>query len=495
MILTKDRNVEFPNRYLMEPVEGMPGVVDLTPVPGKIIDLGTPWNKPTWLSDETAVKLWPDAAIRPEDPTVNEALARIPDVIDPVGTIKTTMRTDLGSNWLLCNGEIMPKSALYDAMPEIDITSPLYWKSQYLLGQGESARFLYDNGILYAATLVDSTVYVQETSELADGFSSPRAIMTIGFQDNTITTINHFKKLRNYFVFSLGCSGFETLSYSVDIYGTYTHQVLCATSYATPSFLGCTDKIFYYVVSAHENSDPDTQYLDLYYATTINNLQIGGYNRKHIMTQYGYNGGGFSNVVHVGNNDYLAVGATPIEYANGGYRKYVRIVLVDLRDPSDIKTVAGASAGDNTGPVASVFLIDGVFYGAFHTNTGYTYLYLLGVNGETKIVEKLNDDAYVATHNCIKKGGKLYFINDSCSTMYEAASVEDFYGNIREKYQFSSGGININTVRDESGIIVMDDLLLAHSDYGNPDAISNICTKYLPEISLADLTYTYVRSD
>ena len=40
-----------------------------------------------------------------EDATVDEVLQVIPDNLDKVGDVKVTARTDLGENWLLCNGD------------------------------------------------------------------------------------------------------------------------------------------------------------------------------------------------------------------------------------------------------------------------------------------------------------------------------------------------------------------------------------------------------
>lgn len=68
----KDRIVEHPNRYSLEPVDAAEGVVDLIPFPGYVTEPGTPLNKGTLLSDETAAALGLAG-----DPTVDEALNAI----------------------------------------------------------------------------------------------------------------------------------------------------------------------------------------------------------------------------------------------------------------------------------------------------------------------------------------------------------------------------------------------------------------------------------
>ncbi|MFQ9481164.1 MAG: hypothetical protein ACLR1K_03815 [Oscillospiraceae bacterium] len=70
---------------------------------------GTPLNKANLLSDTTAAKLWPNAATRPEDPTVNDALGKIAEGTAKVGDIAITARTDLSDAWLLCNGQAITK--------------------------------------------------------------------------------------------------------------------------------------------------------------------------------------------------------------------------------------------------------------------------------------------------------------------------------------------------------------------------------------------------
>lgn len=65
---------------------------------------GTPLNKANLLSDATAVKLWPNASTRPEDPTVNDALGKLSEGTAKVGDIAITSRTDLSDAWLPCDG-------------------------------------------------------------------------------------------------------------------------------------------------------------------------------------------------------------------------------------------------------------------------------------------------------------------------------------------------------------------------------------------------------
>lgn len=69
----QDRNVEFPNRFRMVKVEGTDDIYDVIPAPGEVLNPGTLLNKANLLTDETAA----DLGLTGEDPTVNEAFARL----------------------------------------------------------------------------------------------------------------------------------------------------------------------------------------------------------------------------------------------------------------------------------------------------------------------------------------------------------------------------------------------------------------------------------
>lgn len=72
---------------------------------------GTPLNKANLLSDDAAMKIWPDAAKRPEDPTVSEALVELKKGSTKIGDIKITSREIDSSAWLLCDGQSVTKNA------------------------------------------------------------------------------------------------------------------------------------------------------------------------------------------------------------------------------------------------------------------------------------------------------------------------------------------------------------------------------------------------
>lgn len=70
----KDRVVQHPHRYQLVPVSGQSDTYDIIAKPGTITEAGTPINKATLLSDETAALY----GLTGEDATVDGALAIIP---------------------------------------------------------------------------------------------------------------------------------------------------------------------------------------------------------------------------------------------------------------------------------------------------------------------------------------------------------------------------------------------------------------------------------
>lgn len=65
------------------------------------VEAGMPPGKASYLTDETAAKIWP--VDTPEDPTVSDAMQKLKEPQHKIGDILTTARY-LGDAWLLCDG-------------------------------------------------------------------------------------------------------------------------------------------------------------------------------------------------------------------------------------------------------------------------------------------------------------------------------------------------------------------------------------------------------
>lgn len=130
----KDRLSKYPGRVKLTPVAGQADTFDMIRA-DEPEEAGTPLNKNSLLKDETAVELGLDPA---DDPTPDDALKKIMEKYNPkVGDLLETLRTDLGDEWLLCNGGDIP-NGLYPELREI-IPYSTEWKS---IAQGEKYKYV-----------------------------------------------------------------------------------------------------------------------------------------------------------------------------------------------------------------------------------------------------------------------------------------------------------------------------------------------------------------
>ena len=100
----KDRKPKYPGRVMLTPVEGQSGVYDMVRA-DEPEDEGTPLNKNTFLTDETAEEMGLDPA---SDPTPNDALAALMArmLADGNGIMQKMMQMLKGdSNVGIMNGE------------------------------------------------------------------------------------------------------------------------------------------------------------------------------------------------------------------------------------------------------------------------------------------------------------------------------------------------------------------------------------------------------
>ncbi|MBU5627698.1 emp24/gp25L/p24 family protein [Oscillibacter sp. MSJ-2] len=97
----KDRVPTKPGRVKLTPVSGQANTYDMVRADQPTQE-GTPLGKATLFDSGAEQAVFGDAT---GDHTPAEAFAALPNRIEPIGTIKTTVRTDLGDKWLLCNGD------------------------------------------------------------------------------------------------------------------------------------------------------------------------------------------------------------------------------------------------------------------------------------------------------------------------------------------------------------------------------------------------------
>lgn len=151
-----DRNVQWPARYQLQKVPGTDDIYDIIPAPGTVYDEGTLINKATLLKDTTAAEYGLGTDAVPDD-----VFKKIAGNIFAVGDTLTTMRTDLGDEWMQCSGAVLGRSdyeQLSDAVP----VSPFGdWadqetqaKSTYNFGGGTGrTSCIHLNGYYYMAAI------------------------------------------------------------------------------------------------------------------------------------------------------------------------------------------------------------------------------------------------------------------------------------------------------------------------------------------------------
>ena len=134
----KDRVPLYPGRVKLEPVAGQTNIYDMTRADSPQ-QVGTKLNKANLLTDETVAKIWPNASERPADPTPNNAFDKIASTpAFEVGDILTTVRTDLGDKWLLCNGQIVYQSDYPELYAKLLSTESEVWEQLTDIAAGKN---------------------------------------------------------------------------------------------------------------------------------------------------------------------------------------------------------------------------------------------------------------------------------------------------------------------------------------------------------------------
>lgn len=153
----------------------------------------------------------------------------VPDAYN-IGDIKITTRTDLGNNWLLCNGDIFDEteySELYNILPDLDYTNSSSWSN--LISppySGTLKRTIVHNGIVY---LYYGSGNLYTTTDFID------------YQDHTLSAtsnyyIKDFNILDGVFVFIESKTSWNStinLKWSNSIDGPWT-----TVSFSIPSYSG-----------------------------------------------------------------------------------------------------------------------------------------------------------------------------------------------------------------------------------------------------------------
>lgn len=153
----KDRVPVYPGRVKLVPVSGQENVYDMTRA-DQPTQQGDPLNKGTLLKDATAALFGLGTDAVPDD--VFQEIKKF-DVFK-VGDTLTTMRTDLGDKWLLCNGEQVSREEYPELSSAVSPSPVGTWTNggqsyHYPISNSNpeyTSEIVYDGSYFYLATVM-----------------------------------------------------------------------------------------------------------------------------------------------------------------------------------------------------------------------------------------------------------------------------------------------------------------------------------------------------
>ena len=426
------------------------------------------------------------------DEGLQESIPGVASGGDPykVGDTLTTARTDLGSKWLLCNGDVLDRDLypeLANLFPNsVDITGE--WNTQTIgntsgvVGHGDSNSYSmihvngyyilgYGNSIFYASNLAGPWTK-KIVAESAD------YIFNVLYQNG------------KYYAFGDYHTDHPVVASATDIGGEWSGNVLSDTvpqHKAYRAFKAFMASDNYYIGSAYStgSAGPPQGDIKILYTTdldstwtlkTIDSCTVG---EETIAT---YEIGCMMYV----NDLYIAFAAgNSGEYGNG---KFINVLYTSNPTGSWSKYTISSDPGGTTVYLRNMycFYVDNRYI-LFDENNRVYYADNLGGPWSSKIINTANSNFKIC--GVCYNDGLFTIVGDvdsSCIVM-QSSSID---GPWTTKNVTSSGTTRFIKVFD--GSYVFND-----ADYTN-DTLSIVYTSpgeiTLPSISLSDKTYTYIRA-
>ena len=265
------------------------------------------YNKEETLTDGTKAIYGLDSKAVPDD-----VFAKIPTFFEPVGTIKTTVRTDLGDKWLLCNGAIVDPATYPELCALLPSSDP---RENWVVAENfptdtntNNIKAVYDNGYYVAWISSDNTngQYMYATS--LNGPWTTAYVLTSG----STFSIANIKYLNGYWIICgriTNATGRDTIYYATSLNGTWTLKRLGTDTntyindimYRNGSYIAC---------GATMNS---SSYASLiYYSSSLD----GTWTKKSV------SGNRYLDKIKYENGYYIAIGSQMYDSYDGGYFVY-----------------------------------------------------------------------------------------------------------------------------------------------------------------------------
>lgn len=188
----KDRVSLHPNRYKLTPVSGQADTYDLSRA-DEPLEVGTPITKATMFDDVIADKM----GLTPDNGTPNNGFKKIDDRVDrldlfKIGDIRTTVKDDLGDDYLLCNGATIDRNDYPELCEYTALPFPRYYTAYKMEEDDEGDSYVSE----YCSTK-DGAVYVDGkwvfagskggyygTITVAENLNGPWAYKQLGYNVN-----------------------------------------------------------------------------------------------------------------------------------------------------------------------------------------------------------------------------------------------------------------------------------------------------------------------
>lgn len=332
----KDRVPTKPGRVTLTPVSGQANIYDMVRADQPTQE-GTPLNKEALFNSDAEQAVFGDAA---GDHTPAEAFAALPNRIEPIGTIKTTVRTDLGDKWLLCNGDTISQTEypeLYNILPETPLNLDAHdFMNPELRSAVGSGTYLYSMrlrkviraGEYYIACFGSAPSYSGQNGCIlySQSINGPWSLATgtnlsnytwedIAFYNGAVAACGYNNSNQLYIV------------YTTDVAGTWTIKRI-GTGYDQGHCIAYGGG--YWVIGSGQGGGSYSNDSSLWYASNLN----GTWNRKTIRSS---NTGPIKSIVYENElfviedgsyTDAIWVGSSPTTMT------YTRVNYSDASDPS-----------------------------------------------------------------------------------------------------------------------------------------------------------------
>lgn len=257
----QDRISLYPGRVTLTPVSGQDNTYDMERADSPTQE-GTALSKANLLTDETAENLGLDSTATP-----NDALARLASARVRIGDTRTTARTDLGDDWLLCNGESI-SSADYPELANLLVSiSPQYKNITVNL---TLTQLIYSGGYWVAIGTTSNSRYVTiaYTQDLNGTWTTKNLINTSS--SDTISNPHIAYDDSQGWVAVISKTGTGTTGvlalYSTTLDGTWQSKQIYYGDYFSEYFL--ERKNGYWVTGGYYMPNEDDRYSVIAYATS-----------------------------------------------------------------------------------------------------------------------------------------------------------------------------------------------------------------------------------